>query len=192
MEVEILNPEPTYVKFIDIITPNLADSLVKLVIEKGILSKYNGNTNCKEYKLPNIFTGNLSKEEIILLSKLHSIVERIKEIGNYVFKDSALETIITHAGFWIMEYSEGGSFDEHVDYSLDDDEYSTPALATLVINLNSGDKYKGGELFISNKLVPSYYNGGYLWDGWTHHKVNPITEGKRYVLVVHFTGLMKK
>ena len=186
MEVEILNPEPTYVKLIDIMTPEMATILKDLVQEKGVPSKYNTNVSCKEYRLPNVFTGKLSREEVQIISQLHAITEPVKEIANHVFRDSALGTIITHAGFWIMEYSEGGTFGNHVDYSTDDDEYSTAALATLTISLNDPEEFEGGEIDLSGKRVTRPYLGGCLWDGWTYHEVKPVTKGKRYVLVVHF------
>ena len=191
MEIEVLNPAPTYAKFIDLITPELATTLKDLVQDKGIASQYCANANCKEHRLPNVFTGSLSKEEVQIISQLHAITEPVKEIANQIFRDSALATIITHAGFWIMEYSEGGTFEEHVDYCLDDDGYSTAALATLAINLSEDDTYEGGEMRLAKKELFPQYCGAYLWDGWTNHEVKPITQGKRYVLVVHFTGLMK-
>ena len=32
---------------------------------------------------------------------------------------------------------------------------------------------------------------GILWNGWTEHGINPVTKGARYVLIVHFTGVLK-
>ena len=90
-----------------------------------------------------------------------------------------------------MEYEEGGQFEDHVDYSLDDDKYSTAALATLCISLSDPEDYEGGELVLSGKELPQEFLGAYVWDGWTYHRVQPVTKGKRYVLVVHFTGLVK-
>lgn len=36
---------------------------------------------------------------------------------------------------------------------------------------------------------PTYV--GFLWDGWSYHTVTPIIKGKRYVLIIHYTGIMK-
>ena len=95
--------------------------------------------------------------------------------------------------------------------------YSTPDMASLSIALNDGDEYEGGEVLVSSgfrmrtpedekhfgkdgrKLIHEYEvlipkpsaGDGVVWDGWTYHGINPVTKGARYVLIVHFQGLLK-
>ena len=191
MEIEILNPAPTYLKISDIVSEEFAQKLISIVQRKGKTTNYATNPNCREYRIANVMIGSMEKEDILALTALHSIAEPIQNIANEIFKNTALLKIITHAGFWLMEYSEGSEFKEHVDYSLEDDEYSTAALATLCISLSDPEDYEGGELLLSGKTLPQEKLGGYVWDGWTYHQVKPVTKGKRYVLVIHFTGLVK-
>ena len=142
MEIEVMNPAPTYAKLIDVINPEFSDILVDLVKRKGIKSNYSTNLNCREYKLPNVFTGSMSKEDVRIISHLHDIVEPIQALANQMFINTAMSKIITHAGFWLMEYSEGGTFGNHVDFSTDDDGYSTAALATFTVSLNDTKEFE--------------------------------------------------
>lgn len=191
MEVEILNPEPTYAKFYNIIDKELALKLKNLCKVHGTTANYHG-CDALEYKVPNAYVGNLSRDTVEVLPELHEMIITVQEMANNIFANTAMSGITTHAGYWIMQYKVGGCFDAHVDFSTDDETQSTPALATLVINLSEPEEYEGGKVFLSGKQVSSEYCGGLLWDGWTEHWSLPTTSGIRSIMVVHFLGLLKQ
>ncbi len=180
----------------DMVDEEFDEELIDLLKLYGTDVSYSGSDGCKELRLDYfgkrapVAVGHFaSKEEVGATSALHRVVYPLQELITSSFHNTACEFITGHNGFWLMEYKIGAHFAEHVDYSTDEDGYSTKAVYTLCLSLN-GD-YEGGELFISGtEMNPPVY-GAVIWDGWTYHEVKKVTKGERYVLVVHFLGQLK-
>ena len=132
-------------------------------------------------------TGN--SDDAAVLTALHKLFYPFQSIIPQLFRNTAMDFITGNAGFWIMRYDEGGQFSTHVDWSMDGDKYATQAVATLCIRLN--DEYEGGERELAGKVIDIPLYGGIIHDGWTHHKVNSVTRGCRYVILTHYTGVLK-
>jgi len=195
MNISVYNPAPTYIIIDDIITPELAQHMMDVVDVLGTDSNYTGNRNTLERRLqPYMHRGFIAgtaedRKEVEIIAELSRITSSLTSYIADVFKNSALDTITGHRGFWLMKYGPGGEFEEHVDWSTDDDKQSTPAVATLCIKLN--DEYTGGTTLINGSPIDVPQYGGAIWDGWTYHTAEPVEEGDRYVCVIHFLGTLK-
>jgi hypothetical protein len=193
MNIEVHNPEPMYLILEELVSDKLREMLIDLVDEHGTEAEYNDAAalECRLDIIPGPFSSGYAPllGKIILASKLDVIVKPLMEKISKVFRNTACDYVTSHAGYWIMKYSHGGHFKNHVDYSTDDDYHSTPVMYTLSIHLN--DDYTGGDMFLNDQKLESKVRCGYVWDGWTHHRVEPVIQGDRYVLVVHFTGKLK-
>lgn len=195
MEIAVENPAPTIIRLFDLVSPEFAQELMDLVDERGKSSEYNGNPNTKELRLGAYMqtgfmgAGVADPKEMQAVSALQSIVQPLIPIIESSYQNTILERVTGHRGFWIMRYEEGGGFTEHVDWSLDQDDNSTPAVATLCINLN--DAYEGGQKYIAGQPIDCPKFGGEVHDGWTYHKVDPIAKGARYLVCTHFLGTLK-
>lgn len=186
-EVSVFNPEPQYVILENCISEEFAEKLMFLVDEHGVPAEYGGNPNTLEYRVNMDAAGN--SEEARILSALHKLFYPFQSIIPQLFRNTAMDFITGNAGFWIMRYDEGGEFTTHVDWSMDGDKYATQAVATLCLRLNSD--FEGGEREIGGKPVDIPLYGGVIHDGWTFHKVNKVTSGSRYVILTHYTGVLK-
>jgi hypothetical protein len=198
MELTIHNPIPQYAIIDDFISDELAQRLISIVDRDGVESDYSGNTNTLEKRLAyqginqnkGIVVGDSdSQEELRTIAELHRLVYPLQGYLPQIFKNTAMEFITGHNGFWIMKYNVGGEFEEHVDWSVEDSSASTPAVATLCVALN--DDYEGGGSEVSGEKIATPLYGGAVWDGWTFHRALPVTEGSRYVLCIHFMGVLK-
>ena len=180
MNVRVYNGFPCYAVIDQVVTPELAEAMMLLVDNRGGKSSYGGNPNTIEYRLESHVGSHLitagkvdDREELLIGAEIQKAVTPLIPKIIEVFKNTALENISGHRGFWIMRYGEGGEFTEHVDWSLDDDPNSTPAVATMCIRLN--DDYKGGETLIDGHNVDVPVCGAYIWDGWTYHTACEVT-----------------
>jgi hypothetical protein len=181
-----------------IISGELAQKLIQIVKEYGQNTEYSGNSNTKEYRIEplgidkGLISAGLRAKNTLLddvVVPLHALCRELESLIPILIKNTACELISGVKGYWLMEYSEGGEFEEHVDWSLDQDDASTPAVFTLSVQLN--DNYTGGELIIDKEPLEKVKLRGYIWDGWTYHTAKPVLKGKRYCLVVHFLGKLK-
>lgn len=196
MDIQVRNPEPMHIVINDMLDPGFAEELIDVLKLYGTDVTYSGCEGCKELRLDYygkkapVAVGHFaSKEEINVTAALHRAIYPLQDLISRTFTNTACDFITGHNGFWLMEYKVGAHFNEHIDYSTDEDGYSTKAVYTLCISLN--DDYEGGELFISGtEMNPPVY-GGLIWDGWTNHEVKKVTKGERYVLVIHFLGQLK-
>ena len=186
-EVSVFNPEPQYIILDNFISQDFAEKLMELVDKNGVAAEYGGNPNTIEYRVDMSATGN--SEDAAVLTALHKLFYPFQSIIPQLFRNTAMDFITGNAGFWIMKYDEGGQFTTHVDWSMDGDKYATQAVATLCIRLN--DEYEGGERELAGKEIGIPLYGGIIHDGWTSHKVNSVTSGSRYVILTHYTGVLK-
>lgn len=195
MEVMICNSAPTSIQLENILEQGLADELIALVDERGKKTNYNGNPDTLELRLGGGTVGFLGagvadSREMQCLTQLQQLTTALLPYIQDAFKNTALETITGHRGFWLMRYGPGGEFTEHVDWSLDEeDDNSTPAVATLCVYLN--EDYTGGQKFLAGQPIDCPALGGEVHDGWTYHRVEPVEEGNRYIVCVHFLGTLK-
>jgi hypothetical protein len=195
MKLEVHNPEPTYIKIDNFISDRLANILTKIVDEWGTEVNYHG-AEALEHRIPTMpnmiscgYRDEQNCNEFEALIELNKLIKPLVPAIDKVFNNTACECIVDYREYRIMKYYPGGHFEEHVDFSTDDDEDSIPAVYTLTIHLNDG--YIGGEILLNGSCLSSKAKLAYVWDGWTYHEVKPVMEGNRYILLVHFIGKLK-
>ena len=195
--VKVNNPEPTYISAKSVITPECAKTLMKLVDERGRRSEWSYNPWCLEFQVANPFSKIRTENDATIISvlpDLFSVAESFMRHINWNFQNTICEIATGHHGFWILRYDEGGSFDLHCDWDSGPDGIRPPIVATAAILLN--DDFEGGEtVFIDSTGTPSIIQqeplSALIWDGFTNHKINTVTSGTRYALVIHYTGTIK-
>jgi PKHD-type hydroxylase len=84
-------------------------------------------------------------------------------------------------------YSEGMSYDTHVDNALMNNNGLCRSDVSFTLFLNSPQKYTGGELIIEGVQEEQSYKldagSAILYPSTTLHRVNPVTQGTRLVTV---------
>lgn len=193
---KIHNYSPTYLKANNIITKEVADTLIALVNERGKNTEWSYNPNCLEYQIANPFSPkrNIDDEKIVpILSSLFGIADIGLRHINWGLKNSAFELVTGHHGFWVLRYELGGTFEAHCDQGSDHGSINPTVMATMSILLN--DDFEGGDLILYNSNGdPAYVDSekqkysATIWDGLTYHKATPVTKGYRYVLIIHYVG----
>lgn len=199
LNVEVKNPLPTYITATDAVTQETADSLIRLVDERGKHSEWSYNPFCTELQIANPFsrTQTPNDEEIIkVLPELFGLSEGFLRYVNWNLKNTACEVATGHHGFWVLKYGEGGSFESHCDWDSGPNGIRPPIVATAAVMLN--DDFEGGETVLFDSTgEEAIIEGGreklsaIVWDGFTQHEVKPVTRGTRYALVIHYTGTVK-
>jgi len=195
--VKSYNTQPTYIVGENSISEETANALIALVEERGKKATWDYNPGCYELQLANPFspyTRENDSKVISLLPDLFAIGESCLRRMNQVFTNNVCDIITGHHGFWVLKYGKDGSFDMHCDWDSGPNGIRPPIVATACILLN--DDFEGGETVLGcpigeNLLVPRNKLSIIMWDGYTLHKVAPVTEGKRYALVIHYTGTIK-
>jgi hypothetical protein len=197
MKVTVHNPEPTYLTAENVVTYELAEQLVDLVNERGKRSAWSYNPDCTELQIANPFSqvSRKNDEKIIdVLPDLFALGESFMRKMNLLFKNNACEYITGYHGFWILRYDAGGKFDLHCDWDSGPNGIRPPIVATACVLLN--DQFDGGETLLLSPpdvefIIPREKYSVAMWDGFTQHRVAPVTSGQRYVLVIHYTGNVK-
>ncbi len=195
--VEYHNIEPTYTCAKKVVSPELAEALIELVDERGQKSDWAYNPDCLEYQIANPFARiRTDPDEKInaCLPELFSLGERFLRILNSSFQNTLCDSVTGYHGFWVLKYLANGKFDKHCDWDSSYTGIAPPIVGSVCISLN--DDYRGGETFLYDnqgnpQVVEREKYSSVLWDGWTQHKVAPVVEGARYVLVIHYTGIAK-
>ena len=192
------NPEPTYITAEEAITPECAKTLMELVDERGKRSEWSYNPWCTELQISNPFSKVRSENDekiISVLPELFSIGESLMRHVNWCFGNTVCELATGHHGFWILRYDKGGTFDQHCDWDSGPEGIRPPIVATAAILLN--DWYSGGRTVLFDSTgaeamieQPKLFDAT-VWDGFTQHQVEKITDGSRYALVIHYTGTIK-
>jgi predicted 2-oxoglutarate/Fe(II)-dependent dioxygenase YbiX len=191
------NFQPSYIIAEDVISQDVADTLIELVNERGKKSAWSYNPDCSELQIANPFSPITRKNDekiISILPDLFALGESCMRKMNQMFINNACEIITGHHGFWILKYDEGGQFEEHCDWDSGPNGIRPPVVATVCVLLN--EDFSGGETVLSapqelSVIVPRNKLSIIMWDGFTQHRIAPITEGKRYALVIHYTGTIK-
>jgi len=196
--VKIHNPEPTFISAKNAVSPETAKILMELVDERGEVSEWYSNPKCLEFQMANPFKAERPKDAriISIIPELFALSERCIRHINSNLMNSGFDMVTGHHGFWVLRYECEGNFEKHCDYGTDNSAINPPVVATASILLN--DSFEGGEIVVYDcKGNPSMINKDKLkyslniWDGFTQHKVMPVTSGKRYTLIIHFTGELK-
>lgn len=192
------NPEPTYITAEEAITPECAKTLMDLVDERGKRSEWSYNPWCTELQISNPFSKVRSENDekiISVLPELFSIGESLMRHVNWGFGNTVCELATGHHGFWVLRYDKGGTFDQHCDWDSGPEGIRPPIVATAAILLN--DWYEGGRMVLFDSTgeeamieQPKLFDAT-VWDGFTQHQVEKITDGSRYALVIHYTGTIK-
>jgi len=196
--VKANNPEPTYITAKNVLTPECAETLMKLVDERGKRSEWSYNPWCLEFQIANPFSKVRTENDeaiISVLPDLFSVGESFLRHINWNFQNTVSDIATGHHGFWILRYDEGGSFDLHCDWDSGPNGIRPPIVATAAILLN--DNFEGGETVILDStgkeaiIEQQEPLSALVWDGFTQHKIATVTSGSRYALVIHYTGTIK-
>ena len=187
---------PPYLSAEKALSPQLATNLIALVEERGEQSSWAYNPYCVELQLANPFSPTQRKNDkkvVEVLPDLFSLGESYMRHGNKFFLNNICELITGHHGFWILKYNEGSHFALHCDWDSGPKGIRPPIVATVCFLLN--DDYRGGETTLltptGEVMIKREKLSAMMWDGFTQHKIAPITEGVRYALVIHYTGTIK-
>tara|TARA_R110000824_G_scaffold240938_1_gene429557 strand:+ start:58 stop:642 length:585 start_codon:yes stop_codon:yes gene_type:complete len=187
------NPKEQYLTADNAVSPELAKTLCELVDARGVKSAWTYNPDCLEYQIANPFSKVQRKNDetiISVLPELFSLGESCMRHMNREFTNTVCETLTGHHGFWILKYMEGGGFDWHCDFDSGPNGIRPPISATACVLLN--DEFEGGETLLVNAgILDREKLGVLMWDGFTQHRVAPLTSGVRYALVMHYTGTIK-
>jgi len=196
--VKANNPEPTYITAKNVLTPECAETLMKLVDERGKRSEWSYNPWCLEFQIANPFTKVRTENDeniISVLPELFSVGESFLRHINWSFQNTGCDIATGHHGFWILRYDKDGYFDLHCDWDSGPNGIRPPIVATAAILLN--DKFEGGETVLLDStgteaiIEQQEPLSALVWDGFTQHKVATVTSGSRYALVIHYTGTIK-
>jgi len=195
--VKTHNSDATYITANKVISDELADKLIALVDERGKRSEWSYNPECLEYQIANPFSKfrTPNDEQVSeVLPDLFGIGESFLRHANWNFKNNACDIVTGHHGFWILKYEEGGYFYPHCDWDSGPNGIRPPIVATACLLLN--DDFRGGETILFDStgnptIIERERGSAVSWDGFTQHKIAPVTEGTRYALVIHYTGTVK-
>ena len=87
----------------------------------------------------------------------------------------------------LYEEENQGRYDNHIDLGAND-EYSCRKLSVSV-QLSYPESYEGGNVVLDNKHhFPRGVGDVMVFSAFTTHRVNPVTKGKRYSLVLWIYG----
>lgn len=195
--VEYHNIGPTYTCAKKVVSSELAETLISLVNERGKKSDWDYNPDSLEYQIANPFSAVRAPTDDILnkcLPDLFTLGERFLRVFNSSFQNTICDMVTGYHGFWVLKYSQNGQFEKHCDWDSSYKGISPPVVGTVCILLN--DDFRGGETTIFDNqgtsiLLNREKYSSLCWDGWTQHKVSAVTEGDRYALVMHYTGIAK-
>jgi len=201
-EPEKYNLDPTYLMYKNAVSEETAQTLMDLVDEMGKPTIWDNNPNCIELQIGNPFSKDVYWDEsskdpriIALLPHLRDLGEVFLRQANRHFNNNVCNMVTGNHGFWVMRYNApGGSFDVHSDWAGGPKGINPPIVATAAILLN--DNYGGGETRVFNGMLEGSFlerekYSAVSWDGWTQHQVCPVTEGSRYVCIIHMVGSLK-
>jgi hypothetical protein len=121
--------------------------------------------------------------DIDLLKKIQAVVS--KSLEHY--KNKYTIEINSHEEFLLLEYKEGGRFDDH----FDDDGYGERIIS---MSLYLNDDYEGGEIEFTNfgelvgKIKPKknqlfLFPSSYVY----RHTAHPIKNGQKYMILSFFS-----
>jgi len=195
--VKAHNLEPSYITATDAVSSSLTQALIELVDERGKRSEWSYNPDCLEFQIANPFAKVRQPHDekvSACLAELFGLGESCLRHLNRCFGNNVCDIVTGHHGFWVLRYDQGGSFDMHCDWDSGPNGIRPPIVATACVLLN--DDFSGGETLLFNgveaqTIIKRSKGDIILWDGFTQHKVAPITEGTRYALVIHYTGTIK-
>jgi predicted 2-oxoglutarate/Fe(II)-dependent dioxygenase YbiX len=195
--VKYHNLEPTYITCREAVKKEVADKLIALVNERGKRSTWAYNPDCVEFQIANPFSKTQrSNDETIMevLPDLFWVAESFMRHLNFAFGNNVCDIATGHHGFWILRYEQGGKFESHCDWDSGPNGIRPPVVGSVCVLLN--DDFSGGETLISDgngkeTIIPRENLSALMWDGFTNHRIAPVTQGTRYALVIHYTGTIK-
>ncbi len=200
--ISVQNIAPTYIEAKNSVSEEVAKVLMELVDERGGRSVWNNSSDCFEFQIANPFSKRKTPNDekvISVLPDLFGLGESCLRHINWNFKNTVCNMATGHHGFWILRYDQGAGFETHCDWDSGPNAYGLealrpPIIATVAILLN--EDFRGGEMVLFDStgepsIVKQNVGSAVIWDGFTHHKVSPVTEGSRYALVIHYTGTIK-
>lgn len=88
----------------------------------------------------------------------------------------------------LLEYPEGGHYDWHMDIGPGD---AALRKLSVIIQLSDPSEYEGGETVFNTgteHVLPKTQGQIAVFPSFVLHKVNPVTSGRRYALVLWFSG----
>jgi PKHD-type hydroxylase len=89
--------------------------------------------------------------------------------------------------FGLYDGSENGKYDNHIDVGTDD--ITACRKLSMSVQLSEPSEYVGGDLVIDNQYICPKDSGTVVaFSSFITHKVTPVTNGKRYSLVIWLYG----
>jgi len=107
------------------------------------------------------------------------VAHAVKEVNEkqYRFVLTGLEPL------QVMRYSPGSFFREHSDLGFQPDGAAGRKIS-LIVQLNEGDEYSGGELVLfGEEVMPRSQGTVCMFPSWLPHRVDKLTAGIRHTLV---------
>tara|TARA_R100000742_G_C4251356_1_gene69655 strand:- start:204 stop:797 length:594 start_codon:yes stop_codon:yes gene_type:complete len=190
--------EHTYKVFKSVIPPHVCEEIIKLGLSSGVKT---GVTADKD-------SNDLSKEDLLNLQKIrHSNISWVH--GEWIYKwvrPCVQETLkewkydINYIdNFQFTIYKENQFYGWHTDYFPNKNPKARDRKISLSISLSDPKDYKGGELefivdevpekrrsIVCKELAPR--GSIAIFPSFVVHKVNPVTKGTRYSLVIWHEG----
>jgi len=114
------------------------------------------------------------------------LVEMASEANEAMF-GFKITNLIDQIQFASYDESVKGTFANHVDMGAED-RYSCRKLS-MSVQLSDPVDYEGGDFVITNNKWPPKEQGNViLFPSFLEHRVDPVTKGRRYSLVLWFYG----
>jgi PKHD-type hydroxylase len=159
------------------------------VIEYGSsLEKKDAETNDEKYNKKN----NIRKSKVAWIDYNENSAWIYEKINHAVciINEKCFHFDLT--GVESMQFAEYNAPDDHFSTHIDK-EVNTPVIKlSLSVQLSAPEDYEGGELEIvmsdQGVKMPKTKGTVIAFPSYAPHKINPITKGKRYSLVVWVTG----
>jgi hypothetical protein len=115
---------------------------------------------------------------------LARVIERLDDLNAYGFYlyDPPCDIV------QVYRYPQGGKFGYHIDTGSGKERK-----LSIVVNLNPGDEYQGGDLRLYDDESPSLFQGkpvgtAVVFPSHTLHGVSAITSGVRYSMAIWLKG----
>jgi len=150
--------------------------------KKGVKGEiYSDKTTKKDEKYRDVMIYRLDQSDIELYEPIQTIANRVNRYFNYQLDG------IEQAQ--VMKYqSPSNGYDWHMDLGAEGVSLTRKIGVSVLLN----EDYKGGELFFrggnSEQSIKPKTGEVVAFSSFVHHKVNPVTKGKRLVLVFWLTG----
>ena len=147
--------------------------------EKGLIFQSNKQIKDKKYRDVDVFR--IDKEKTELYDPIQEIAKTANQYFNYNIDGIEQAQVMRYQ-------SPSNGYGWHIDIGAEGVALKRKISVSVLLNEN----YEGGELVFrsgdNEESIKPKTGEVVAFSSFVHHKVNPVTKGKRLVLVVCFTG----